>query len=75
MGWCGEGRGAREDVLVLERVGSAMCHPEIRTQYRCVRQGVGPSLSILMRVFQPLKTCTEHKGGFRLSFFFGGGGG
>lgn len=41
--WVGMGkRGACEDVLVLERVGSVVCHPEIRACCGWVRQGVVP---------------------------------
>lgn len=49
-------RGACEDVLVLERVDGVVCHPEIRAYCGCVRQGVVPGLSMIMRKFQLLGT-------------------
>lgn len=63
--WVGVGkRGACEDVLVLERVGSVVCHPEIRAYCGCVRQGVVPGLSMIVRVLQLLEVCTKHKESF-----------
>ena len=61
VGWGGEGRGAREEVSVLQRVGGAVCHPGVGTSCRRVMQGVLSSFSMPTRVFQRLKICTEQK--------------
>lgn len=69
-------RGASEDVLGLERVGSVVCHPEIRAYCGCVSQGVVPGLSMIMREFELLGTFVPSTRRVVLLLpppFFGGG--